>query len=244
MAIKRFEQMGQWPKQLPTLTEEQARIREDFYAVWLDTLPKSYYGIIEKFNHGYPLRTFKPDANQRTLDIGAGLGEHTRYEDLGRQEYTALELREDLAARIRQNFPGAKTIVGDIQKHVDREDGYFDRILAIHVLEHLPKLPDALGEIRRLLAPDGRFVVLIPCDPGLAYGIARNISARPLFEKRYHISYDWFIACEHINHHSEILEQLDQYFDVVHRQFFPLYVPIPTMNLVIGLTLVQKAGAK
>jgi ubiquinone/menaquinone biosynthesis C-methylase UbiE len=34
------------------------------------------------------------------------------------------------------------------------EDGYFDRVIAIHVLEHLPDLPRALREISRLMKKD------------------------------------------------------------------------------------------
>src|SRR5205807_2377910 len=31
-----------WPKQLPVLTEEQNRIRDDFLRVWLEVLPRKY----------------------------------------------------------------------------------------------------------------------------------------------------------------------------------------------------------
>lgn len=239
MTIQRFTHLGQYPKELPQLTKEQVKIREDFYQVWLNTLPKRY-GMVEKFNHTYPLRTFDPNANQRTLDIGAGLGEHAEYEDLEHQEYTALELRQELANAIEKKFPKAKTIVGDIHHQLDRPDGYFDRILAIHVLEHLPDLPRALDEIQRLLAPNGQFIVLMPCDPGFSYTLARNISARRIFEKRYNTNYDWFVACEHINHHQEIQTELFKRFDLNHRQFFPFGVPVVQANLIIGLTLVHK----
>jgi SAM-dependent methyltransferase len=153
------------------------------------------------------------------------------------QEYVALELREELADRIRSAHPRAKVLVGDIQKKLPYPDGYFDRVLAIHVLEHLPDLPAALGEVHRLLAPAGRFSVLIPCDPGLAYGIARTISARRIFERRYGQSYDWFIECEHINSPHEILASLAHGFQVESRTYFPLRVPLVNANLVIGLTL-------
>ena len=41
-------------------------------------------------------------------------------------------------------------VVGDCQQRMDFEEGYFDRILAIHVLEHLPNLPAAVREMHRL----------------------------------------------------------------------------------------------
>jgi SAM-dependent methyltransferase len=240
----RFQQPNVWPKILPNLTPEQQRIREDFYNVWLTELPQRY-GLVERFNHTYPLRSLKfLKGPIRTLDIGAGRGEHLEYEDLSRQEYTALELRGALAEQIKERFPAAKTMVGDIQTRLDVPDGAFNRILAIHVLEHLPILPAALDEIRRLLDPRGFFSVLIPCDPGFAYELARNISARRSFESRYKQSYDWFVACEHINMTSEILAQLQQRFEFVHRVFFPLFVPVVPLNLIIGLTLKRRAAAE
>lgn len=230
-------QTTRWPKVLPTLTAEQQRIRDDFMQRWLETLP-TRFGLIEKFNHTYPLRTLQPGA--KTLEIGAGIGAHLHYENLDRQEYAALELRPELTQAIRASFPTVKAVVGDCQQRIDFPDGYFDRVLAIHVLEHLPDLPKALDEIRRVLKPGGRFSVVIPCEGGMAYTLARNISARPMFEKRYKQSYDWFVACEHINLPHEITEELEQRFQIQHQTYWPLRIPMTTLNLCIGLTLVRE----
>ena len=233
-------QSSQWPKALPLLTDEQKNIREDFYKLWLDVLPKRF-GLVEKFNHHYPLRTIA--SGVKTLEIGAGIGVHLRYENLDMQEYVALELRPDLAKKICDTFPSMQVVIGDCQERVDFPDNYFDRVLAIHVLEHLPNLPKALDEIRRLLRPGGTFSVLIPCEGGFAYSLARNISARRIFEKRYRQSYDWFVACEHINRPDEILVELQSRFSIVHRMYFPLLAPIVALNLIIGLTLTNpKSG--
>ncbi len=223
-----------WPKTIPPLTPEQIRIRDDFMNHWLQVLPNQF-GLIEEFNHRYPVRTFAPGV--KTLEIGAGIGAHLKFENLAHQDYTALELRPELAHAIRARFPKAQALVGDCQQHIDAPDGYYDRVLAIHVLEHLPDLPRALDEIRRVLKPSGTFVAVIPCEGGLAYSFARNISARRIFERRYKMSYDWCIASEHINRPDEILNELTARFKIRHRAFFPLVVPIVAANLVIGLTL-------
>ncbi|HLU11420.1 MAG TPA: class I SAM-dependent methyltransferase [Oceanobacillus sp.] len=233
---------GQWPKQLPQLTEEQKRISDDFMNVWLSELPKRF-GIVEIFNHRYPLRSLKEiSAPIRTLDIGAGRGTHLTFEDLDRQEYTALELRPELAKHIQEKFPSVNVVVGDIQDRLDFPDGTFNRILAIHVLEHLPNLPNALDEIKRLLSSDGRLSVLIPCDPGFAYEMARNMSARRIFEKRYQQSYDWYVASEHINSPKEIMTEIEKRFEVTHRLYFPLLIPVIPTNLIIGLTLKHRTS--
>jgi SAM-dependent methyltransferase len=222
-----------WPKQLLALTDEQRRIKDDFMKHWHEVLPRRY-GLIERFNHGYPARQHRPG---RVLEIGAGLGEHIEYEDLHGVEYYALEMRENMAAEIRRRFPAVHAITGNCEERIDFPDASFDRILAIHVLEHLPNLPAAIGEVRRLLKTDGEFIVVIPCEGGLAYSLARRISAQRIFEARYNTSYDWFIRTEHINVPSEILSELKPHFEIVDREFFPLRIPSITLNLVIGLTL-------
>lgn len=224
------------------LTEEQARIREDFYEHWLEVLPKRF-GLIEKFNHSYALRSSSPQV-RRTLEIGAGCGAHLCFEDLTKQEYVALELRSELAEILHISHPAAHVVVGDCQGEIGFPDGYFDRVLAIHVLEHLPNLPAALDEIYRLLSPTGLLSIVIPCEGGLAYSLARNVSARPIFEKRYRQSYDWFVACEHINRPSEIISELLGSFQIIHRTYFPLMIPIVGLNLVIGLTLAHRKEAR
>jgi ubiquinone/menaquinone biosynthesis C-methylase UbiE len=216
---------------------EQHEIQEDFMKHWLDVLPKRF-GIIEQFNHRFPLKTFHKGC--KTLEIGAGIGAHLHFEDLASQEYVVLDIQQDLVELLQKNFPQAKALLGYCQKKIDYPDGYFDRVLAIHVLEHLPDLPAALNEIHRLLAPDGTYCVVIPCDPGFVYEIARNISARRIFEQRYHQSYDWVIKRMHINSPSEILEELTMRFTIVEQFYFPLMVPVKDLNLAIGLTLSSK----
>ncbi|HEY0455676.1 MAG TPA: class I SAM-dependent methyltransferase [Verrucomicrobiae bacterium] len=235
---------AQWPKLIPQLTPEQKRISDDFMRHWHEELPKRY-GIVDDFNHNYVVR-HAPATFKSTLEIGAGLGEHLAYEKLnGEQQrnYVALEMRENMAARIRERFPLVQTYVGDCQEKLDFPEGHFDRIIAVHVLEHLPNLPATIREMHRLCHPGhGAFSIVIPCEGGLAYTLARRISAQRIFEKRYQQPYDWFIKREHINLPAEIITELEKYFTPVHRSFFPLLVPIVTCNLCIGLTLRPKTS--
>jgi SAM-dependent methyltransferase len=230
-----------WPKTFPPLSEEQKHISDDFMAYWHRILP-SKYNIIEEFNHSYPVR-HAPSGFVRTLEIGAGLGEHLKRESLTveqRKNYFCLDLRPNMVKVIQQTFPDVTAIIHDCQKPlVKYKDGYFDRILAIHVLEHLPDLPAALQEVYRLLnKQNGVFSVVIPCEGGLAYGISRRISAQRIFEQRYKQSYQWFIKRENINLASEILEELHPYFEIMQQTFFPFrLIPIQTVNLVIGISL-------
>jgi SAM-dependent methyltransferase len=231
-----------WPKIIPPLTPEQKAISDDFMRYWHEVLPKRF-GIVDEFNHRYPVK-HAPCEFLSTLEVGAGLGTHLQYEQLTAEQernYVALELRENMAAEIRRRFPAIQAVVGDCQERLPFADGHFDRVLAIHVLEHLPNLPAALRELHRVCHPErGALSVVIPCEGGFAYGLARKISAQRLFEKRYHQSYDWFIRREHINLPTEIFSALAEYFLPVHSAWFPLLLPSVSFNLCIGLTLRPK----
>jgi SAM-dependent methyltransferase len=230
---------SKWPKTFPPLTAEQEAIRDDFMRHWHEVLPRRF-GVVERFNHGDVVK-HAPAGFARTLEVGAGLGEHLEYERLDpsqRASYVALELRENMASEIARRHPGVQTCVGDCQKRLDFPDGHFDRVVAVHVLEHLPDLPAAVRELRRVCDPRrGVLQIVIPCEGGLAYSLARRISAQRIFERRYRQPYRWLIEREHVNRPAEILEELAPSFAVERRAFFPLPIPSIELNLAIGLSL-------
>ncbi len=233
---------AQWPKTLPPLTGEQQRINDEFMKRWhVELAGKSRYGLIENFNHRFPVRHSRPGF-RNTIEIGAGLGGHLHYEKLTPEQeahYYCNEYRENMAAEIKRLHPRVQTIVGDCQQRMDFPDGFFDRYIAVHVLEHLPNLPATIREAWRLLDKErGQLLVVIPCEGSTAYTLARRISAQRIFEKTYGMSYDVFIKREHINRPHEILTELDPYFTIENRSYFPLpFLPFLFNNLVIGLSL-------
>lgn len=90
-----------------------------------------------------------PSAKQERIredEIGAALGEHLAFEPRGEESWWALKR----------------------QRQLPLAPASFDRALAIHVLEHLPDLPSAVAELRRVLGPSGRLVPVIPYEGGLA----------------------------------------------------------------------------
>ena len=230
--------MSKWPKQLPELTPEQKRISDDFMQHWHEIFANNY-NFIDRFNHNYVVK-HSPRNFRTTLEIGAGLGEHIEYERLTPEQesnYVAVDFRQNMLESLKQRFPKVRAVMGDCQERLDFPDGYFDRLVAIHVLEHLPNLPATLREMRRLCNPQGTFLVVIPCEGSIATWFARRASAQRIFERRYKQPYGWFIKREHINLPREILEELAPYFSVRHRRFFPLPLPVLSLNLFVALTL-------
>jgi SAM-dependent methyltransferase len=232
--------LATWPKRPPPLTPEQQRAREAFMALWHRELP-SKYGLIERFNHGFVSRLPIAEGS-RTLEIGAGLGAHSKFEDLKRQDYYCLEYREEFCRELEKLFPPDRVRCGDIQQRQPWPDGHFDRVVVIHVLEHLLDLPAALDEISRLLKPSGIFDVVVPCEGSLAYSLARKVSAERLFRRNFGMDYTPIIRNEHVSTYDEIVRELDQRFESRTRAFFPIPVPISAINLVVAFRLVRRAG--
>jgi SAM-dependent methyltransferase len=240
-------QTAKWPKLLPPMTTEQKQISDAFMKLWHEELPRRY-GLIERFNHNFPVK-HSASGFRTTIEIGAGLGEHLRYEKLTPEQednYYALELRENMASEIRRRFPKVKAIAGDCQTRLDFEDDFFDRYIAVHVLEHLPDLPSCIREAHRLLRKDtGRMLAVIPCEGSPAYSFARKISAERVYDRHFTGGYGWFISREHINRPREILAEIDPYFTVEKRVLFPLpFLPFVFNNLCMGLALKPRPSGR
>ncbi|HEY1976856.1 MAG TPA: class I SAM-dependent methyltransferase [Candidatus Baltobacteraceae bacterium] len=225
---------------LAPLTAEQERISNEFMREWLEEL-RQHYSIAERFSHGYPV-TVSDFPFVSTLEVGAGLGEHLHYETLSAEQlrnYTAIDLRANIVEALRAALPQIRVLQADCQEPMAIAAGSIDRILAIHVLEHLPNLPAAVEELHRVcVKPAGRLIVVIPCEGGFAYSLARKISAERFYKRRFGGSYKWLYSREHINLPHEVLTELERYFTVERRSYFPLpFLPATTMNLCIGLRL-------
>lgn len=226
---------ARWPKRPPVLTPEQVRAREEFVRVWHEVMP-ARLGFIERFNQGFVAR-LPARAGARTLEVGPGLGAQARWRGASLDGYACLEERASFCEVLRGILPPEAVFHGDIQERQPWPDGHFERIIAIHILEHLRDLPAALAEIDRLLAREGCFDVVVPTEGGLAYALGRKLSAERLFRKRFRMDYTPIRRNEHVSTFPEIAAELTRVFRVERRSFYPLCVPIPTINLFVGYRL-------
>jgi SAM-dependent methyltransferase len=143
-----------------------------------------------------------------------------------------------MASEIAQRHPYVTTVVGDAESGLPFGAAEFDRVLAIHVLEHLPNLPAALDEVHRVLRPGGVLSVVLPCEGGLLYTLGRRLTTQRIFEKRYGMSFDWCIASEHVNVVPEIVAELDARFARERRSsaWFPSRLATVHANVCAGFT--------
>ncbi len=124
------------------------------------------------------LRAAELSPGERLLDIGAkwgGLGECARSLGL-KVDYTGLELNED---NIRKAVElGLDVREANASESLPIDDHEYDCVVCLELLEHLPAPIGLLGEIRRVLKPDGRAVLSVP-NPYSWVEIYRELFRRP-----------------------------------------------------------------
>lgn len=97
----------------------------------------------------------------RLLEIGCGLGHLLGMFDANFETYGA-DISEYAIRTAKQNAPRARMLVADVDGLDTFPEGYFDVLLAKHVVEHLPDSLRAFQQFARLLKPGGFFVFGTP----------------------------------------------------------------------------------
>jgi SAM-dependent methyltransferase len=109
---------------------------------------------------------------RQVLEIGSGIGNLSAFL-VDRDRLVLTDTREEYLSRLRTRFAGHPNIsVAHI--YLPHDDGglageHFDTIICLNVLEHVDDDIASLAAMRKLLAPSGRLVLLVPALPAL-YG--------------------------------------------------------------------------
>ena len=170
----------------------------------------------------------------RVLEVGAGTGIHIDHVRHSFDEYLITDLNAPMLDRAAARLEGRRGKV--VSKSEDATalsftDDSFDRVIATHVLEHLPRPHEVLREWIRVLKPGGTLSIVLPCDPGLAWRLGRAVGDREKFV-RVGIDYDYWMAREHINAINNLVSFIRYYFPASRRESWrPLFVPSMDANL-------------
>lgn len=183
-------------------------------------------------SHEWCERAFPAERHfARVLEVGAGTGVHVDYVQHGFDEYVMTDLNPPMLDRIR--VPAGKGRVVTAKEDASSltfPDASFDRLIATHVLEHLPNPHAVLREWARVVRPGGVISMVLPCDPGMAWRLGRAVGSRGKFV-RAGIAYDYWMAREHINPINNLVSFLHYYFDSIDEQWLPCRVPSMDFNL-------------
>jgi malonyl-CoA O-methyltransferase len=95
---------------------------------------------------------------KRVLDAGAGKGRYSAL--LQRRHPGAAITALDVSAEMLRHVPPGITTVQNSLLDMPFPDGSFDAVLCIEALEHAVRIPEAVRELVRVLAPGGTLVVI------------------------------------------------------------------------------------
>jgi SAM-dependent methyltransferase len=105
----------------------------------------------------------KPPA--RVLDAGCGWG--VTLEALEKAGYTATGLDQSRNALEQLDRHGRNLVEADLNQAIPGQDGQFDAVLALDVIEHLDSDQLAVSRLAALVRPGGALIVSVPALPSL-----------------------------------------------------------------------------
>jgi ubiquinone/menaquinone biosynthesis C-methylase UbiE len=115
--------------------------------------------------HDHLLSLLDVSRASAVLDVGCGRGKHLQM--LARQVSKSTRLvgidssgdAIEAARAATKGDPRFSFLVHDLVEGIPFEDGAFDRVLSVNVIEAIPDKNALLNEVRRVLRPSGRTVV-------------------------------------------------------------------------------------
>lgn len=132
----------------------------------LDTIAQA-----NQFND-WMFETIKPFCSGRILEIGSGIGNiSSRFIDHN-YDIVLSDVREQYCDQLSIKFPNSSVqlvdlVKSDFKKNYKDLIGQFDTIVALNVVEHIEDDRYALANIKQLLKPGGKCVILVPAFDAL-----------------------------------------------------------------------------
>lgn len=208
---------------------------------WLKNYDGSNYdrGLaaqVLKRTHKLIEREFGPDHEFRSvLEVGAGTLAHLPFVRHKFDRYVATEFDDRvLAVGSNRVLPPKVELMQADGAALPFGDNSFDRLIATHVLEHMPDPHLVLAEWSRVLRPGGVMSIILPCDPGLAWRVGRYFGPRQR-AKEAGLDYDYYMAREHINSVFNLKQILKYHLPVRRETWWPMRLPFPDINLIYAV---------
>ena len=114
--------------------------------------------------------------------------------------------------------------------HLEYPDQSFDRLIATHILEHIPNPVAALQEWDRVVKKGGLMSIVLPCDPGLLWRFGRFLGPRRNARK-LGLPYDYVMAADHVNSIFNLVVFIRHHFESINELWYPSRMPLPDVNL-------------
>lgn len=133
----------------------------DFEGMYRDCADPWQQDAIEPVSEEAALSLLRRPLPRRVLDLGCGKGRFTqKLKQATGAAVTAIDVSPTAVHIASSRYPGIRFMAADVPP-LDFPDGSFDLVVAAELLWYvLPKLKELFSEVRRVLEPSGRFLVL------------------------------------------------------------------------------------
>lgn len=175
----------------------------------------------------------------KILEVGGNVGEHIPFVSENFESYLLTDYRD---TGFESHDRRLTFQVADVQQLPFKSD-MFDRTISTCLLHHLDDPQKALQEIRRVTTNEGQVSILLPCDPGLAYRIAKKIGPAKKWRAAGISNPSYYHYLQHRNHFPGLASIIQELYktDKVQMNFWPLKAHSWNINLfVIYQIKVQK----
>lgn len=171
----------------------------------------------------------------RVLEVGAGSGHHFPHVRYDFKQYVMTDSSDAMLEIASNKYPsqistGALKIERQDATALTYPDHSFDRLIATHVLEHMPNAVKVLREWNRVVKANGIISIVLPCDPGMLWRLGRHFGPRRN-AKKLGISYDYLQSAEHVNSIFNLVVFIRHHFDTTSELWYPTRIPAPDLNL-------------
>lgn len=169
------------------------------------------------------------------IEVGAGSGHHYSYVKHEHLMYIMTDSSDEMLRVAKEKYEplvasGKLAIEKQDASKLNFQDGTFDRLIATHVLEHIPNPVSVLTEWNRVVKKGGLISIVLPCDPGLLWRFGRNFGPRRNAEK-LGLLYDYVQAADHVNSIFNLVVFIRHHFEDVSELWYPARIPVPDLNL-------------
>lgn len=217
---------------------DNTNLWKKYYSSDQENLYKNFF-IRTLFDLGHKYIASKgKNINGTILDVGSGMGYHLKFEKLSSKR-TYICLDEDKTMLDRIDVSNVQKIVGTCSE-MPLKNKSVDLIIASHILEHLPYLKSDLKELKRVLKKNGKFIVVLPCDPGKLWRALTLITPSRWRLKRLGIDYDIVMKHEHVNTFERCMEDIKEIFTIDQEKYYPFLIKKYNFNILCCLTLSPK----
>lgn len=217
---------------------DQLRKWKEFYPENQEELNKNFFiRTIFDLGHRYIASMGKAVCG-KILDVGSGSGYHLKFEEISkRRTYICLDPEIVLLDKIAQ-----KNVV-KIQagcENIPLKPKSVDVIIASHILEHVTNLRKCVNELKRVLKDEGLLLVVLPCDPGVAWKIINRITPSRKRLRKKGLDYDIVMRYEHPNTFNKCIKELTREFKVEEEKYYPFLIKNHNFNFISCIKLVKR----